>query len=693
MTDLGLAHEQDGEERPPEYARMLAALWSRHRAGNLARVEVLEEASASARRGDLGAELRARAEQAAHQLAGSLGTFGFPEGTRLARVTEGLLAEPELDARTLSEIVGALRDELDGPGFVSEGDATQRGDLPLPTLADVPSSAPESSARSTLRALVVSDDSELGSELATAAVAAGAVLDLTPSAAAAGLLDEQAYDVVLVDLGAAGSPGLETLRELAAAHPSLPTVALAGDESFGERLDAARAGARGFAVRSLAPRQIVSALIQAHERQETTLDILAVDDDPGVLDALEAILTRPGLRLFSVADPLKLWDALEETRPDVVVLDVAMPGVDGIDLCRVIRADQRWQRLPILVLTARTDSETLQAAFAAGADDYVPKPFVGPELESRVIAHAERARLLRALAETDPLTGVDNRRSAEPLLGRLIRLASRYQLPMTLAILDLDRLKRINDTCGHAAGDAVLRGLGDLLRRTFRGEDVVGRWGGDEFVLGLYGMRASDAVERLAGLIDTVHDMRFVGVRDEELTASFSAGVAEFPADGDDLDTLLGAADRALYRAKEQGARVVAAESTATRGDEGETEIVVVEDDEVLRGLLVRALVSRGHEVRTVEDGAEAARLLGEGRLRARVVLLDLDLPGLDGLALLGALRNRGLLEQTRVIVLTRRSAESETLRALELGAFDHTSTPVRVPVLMQRIQRALRRT
>jgi PleD family two-component response regulator len=181
---------------------------------------------------------------------------------------------------------------------------------------------------------------------------------------------------------------------------------------------------------------------------------------------------------------------------------------------------------------------------------------------------------------------------------------------------------------------------------------------------------------------------------DERFYITFSAGVAEYPKDGGDLQTLYRAADRALYQAKAAGRDRVLPTGWQAEQDQTEpkADVVVVDDDETLAALLLHALETRGYRTRWLKDGQEAAAELGgpHPRLKTRVLLLDVDLPGLDGLSVLRRLAQDGVTRQTRVIMLTVRAAETEVVTALELGAFDHVLKPFSLPVLMQRVRRAL---
>ena len=672
-------------------ADAISQAWERFRGAVVARVDVVEAAAVAVLEGTLDAETRRAAEREAHKLAGSVGTFGFAHGSRLARELELLLGGStplgQAEALKLTDLAVALRRELAKPPALSAA----AGAAPAaPAVVAGGAEAP--------LLLVVDDDQELAQRIAMEASGRGLRARVVGDAAAArAAVSEDPPAVVLLDLSLGdGACGLELLGELSARTPPIPVVVLTARTAFTDRVEVARLGGQGFLQKPVPPAAAVEAVRQLLRRDRAQKGaVLAVDDDPQVLAAVSAVLSGEGLEVETVDDPLRFWEALESSAPDMVILDVDMPHVNGIELCRVMRNDRRWTAVPIVFLTARTDPETVQRIFAAGADDYVAKPIVGPELVTRVANRMERVRLHRSLAETDPLTGAANRRRSEELMGQLLHLSMRQQQPFSLAILDLDHFKGVNDRFGHGTGDDVLRRVARLLQRSFRAEDVVARWGGEEFVVGMYGMDKDDGVQRLADVLETLREEAFEGVPGEEFSVSFSGGVAHYPEDGGDLQTLYRAADAALYQAKENGRdRVLPAGWTPDRPGAADTvDVLVVEDDPALARLLLHALETRGYGSRWVNDGAEAAALLTGSRpvLRARVILLDVDLPGMDGHALLRLLARERVLERTRVIVLTVRSHEAEVVQSLEEGAFDHVAKPFSVPILLQRIRRAMR--
>lgn len=238
----------------------------------------------------------------------------------------------------------------------------------------------------------------------------------------------------------------------------------------------------------------------------------------------------------------------------------------------------------------------------------------------------------------------------------------------------------------------MLRALGALLLQEFRGEDAIGRWGGEEFMVGLYGAGLEDAQRRMEGVLERFSALELPSPSVARVRATFSAGVAELHVHANDVQGLYRAADEALLLAKAHGrARVLPAGWTPPEGSQ-EVDVLVVEDDPALRDVLEHMLRTRGLSNLLLGDGRAAVEALQgpDPRVRPRVVLLDVDLPGLDGLSVLRRLRADGKLGLLRVIMLTAHAAEAEVVEALELGAVDHVAKPFSVSILMHRVEHAM---
>lgn len=521
----------DGQAQPTQQTlKAIAGVWDRSQAKLQQRLTVIEQAVAALQQGQLREELRQQALQAAHKLSGSLGMFGLAEGSRLAQSLEQLLSEAQVGLTSgCSQLVSALRQQLDAdrpspPGWLS---LVEPGSLLI-----------MSQAQSWVAALIQEATNQ---GLATALLPdPAAVREWLSGHAAQALL----LDLSCPDLDAA----LQLLAELHSQRPSLPTFVLTAPETEIDRVEVARLGGRGFFQQPIAGRDILEAVTHVLQRsQPVEARILAVDDDPEVLIALRSLLEPWGLRLVTLEEPLRFWQTLEAAVPDLLILDVAMPTVDGVELCRVVRNDPRWSGLPVLFLTARTDPETCQRVFAAGADDYIRKPIVGPELLTRILNRLERSRLLRRQAEVDPLTRLANRPQAARELTRLLQLAERHRQPLCLALFDLKHLRQINDQYGFATGDRVLVEFANLLQQTFQSEDVIARWGSDKFVVGMYGLGRSDGMRRLASLWKALPS---TAIPEASLAVNWTVGLAQASQDGADLQSLYQAAYNRLQQAK-----------------------------------------------------------------------------------------------------------------------------------------------
>ena len=662
--------------------RRLAAAWSRARSGILDRLDVLDHASAALLGGTLSPALRRQAESEAHKLAGSLGTFGVAAGSRFAREIERFLAahpsSSEVQALRLSDLVVALRVEVNRTKWLT-AQATPSTDGPR-------------------RALVVGGDREFIARLEEEAMARAWHWESAPDLAAArGLVAELNPSVVLLDMedGAATAGMLEFLSELSAREPPVPAMILTAGGGLGDRVEVARRGGRGFLRKTLPPGEIVTAVSGLLERtEEAQARVLAVDDDPAVLQALETLLAAQGIRVTALADPLRFWDVLEGSPPDLLILDVQMPSVNGFELCRVVRNDPRWAGIPVIFLTALSDPATIHRAFTSGADDFVAKPIIGPELITRITNRLDRTRLLRNLAETDPLSGLPNWLKSRRALEDFLQLAARHGQPLGFAILEIDKLKKINEEHGQAAGDEVLRSLGRCLGEEFRSEDVAGRWGGNNFVVGMYGLDRLASIPRLEELLREFRNDCFLDPSGREFHVTLSGGVAAYPEDASDLDGLHHAASEARREARAAGGDRLAGppSETAGEGRPRPVDVAVVTGDEAMASLLLDALEKERCRARAIRNGLIAARTLSgaERSLRARVLVLDLDVPGLDGLTLLRQLGSAGVLEGTRAIAVSAPSVGRDAAAAFEGGAWDYVAKPFNIPALVGRIRQAL---
>jgi diguanylate cyclase (GGDEF)-like protein len=540
---------------PITIAPELGAVWQECWQGYRDRLSIIQQAIETLQAGHLTAAEKLSAEREAHTLTGSLGSFGLHEASRLAYQLQQVLKQDPLSRSHISlleHLTTTLQQQIEG---------TQVGALPVVAAPRLDASADT--------VLVVDDDFALGQQLATEAIAWDIqVQAVTSLALARQALTAHSPSALLLDLNFADSAetGLSFLAELKAHHAEIPVLVFTADESLTQRVEAARLGCQGFLQKPIAPLQVLEAVMQAMQQSSRSGSrVLIVDDDPSLLHLLETLLTPQGYAVTLLDQPQHFWQILEQTAPDLVILDVNLSSdregdregdgptpLNGIDLCQVMRNDSRWNRLPILFLSARSDPETVHQGFRARADDFLSKPVVVAELLTRIQTRLEQRKLWE-VTDVDELTGVSLRRRALQSLGRLLQMAKRQQQPFSLAILDVDHFKQVNDQHGHQEGDRVLSYLGKLLLQSFRAEDVVGRWGGEEFVIGMYGITQPAGVTRLTEVLHQLRQHRFTTLDGCSFSVTLSAGIAQFPNDGDDWQALYQRADERLYRAKHRG--------------------------------------------------------------------------------------------------------------------------------------------
>jgi two-component system, cell cycle response regulator len=294
------------------------------------------------------------------------------------------------------------------------------------------------------------------------------------------------------------------------------------------------------------------------------MQVLVAEDNPVFRSMLRNMLSKWGYGVELASDGEEAWRVLGSAGgPRLAILDWMMPGLDGAEVCRRVRALAREPYTYILLLTAKTESSDLVEGMEAGADDYITKPFNAQELRVRLRAGRRildlqeelvRAReALRRQATHDGLTGVWNRTAILETLGKELARGSREATPVAVLLADLDHFKQVNDTHGHMAGDAVLREATRRMQAGLRRYDSLGRYGGEEFLVVLPGCEGAGAAAQAERLRDAFHSRPFMAPGGE-LAVTCSLGVAWTGApEPDQAEALVRSADEALYLAKRRG--------------------------------------------------------------------------------------------------------------------------------------------
>ncbi|MEG4292229.1 response regulator [Microcoleus sp. C2C3] len=384
----GSSQELNNDDRRLKVLNLVAKMRENLKANFIEKVAIFERAIAQLKSGTLEGELRQEAQAQAHKLVGSLGTLGLPKGSEVARKIEHLfktenILKPET-AQQIEEFLHNLKQIFDRPSPEPEGE-------PVPAVSQK------------RRMLIVDDDTFESEQLKIVASANGFQIEVANSPQAArNAISQQPPDAILLDLTFSRTQenGLSLLAELLREKPEIPVMIFSGHNQLSDRIEVARLGASGFLHKSIPPADILKAVAQVLDQAgPAEAKVMVVDDDVHLLAALQVILQPWGFQVTTLDDPEKFWEVLETTCPDLLILDVEMPGYSGIELCLAVRNDLRWSKLPVLFLTAHSESEIVRQMFVAGADDYVNKPIVQPELIARLLNRLERTQLRHRLAQ------------------------------------------------------------------------------------------------------------------------------------------------------------------------------------------------------------------------------------------------------------------------------------------------------
>ncbi|PQV65060.1 diguanylate cyclase (GGDEF) domain-containing protein [Abditibacterium utsteinense] len=492
--------------------------------------------------------------RATHTLAGSGATFGFPAVSDTARRAEIALKAllqsgetPQIDSR--GEIEAALADLRLSSRAQEETDTFSGPTETVPVRhaartvflfsngnEGLPSWAPSLEAFGYKLEFFV--DPLLLSAAWKVAAPAAIVIDCHDEPMACGQGDVLLSGVLS-----------EMPRDLESPVPVLWTCR---SSDLRSRLQSVRLGGAAFFSHPVDVDSLLVKLddVTAHVAPEP-FRILIVDDEPSLGRLFSVILRQAGMETLVVSDPMQFMAPLVDFRPDLILMDVYMPGCSGIELAAVIRQQEAYIGIPIMFLSVETDVSRQLAAMREGGDDFLIKPVQPRHLTSAVTTRVTRARALRNLMVRDSLTGLLNHTKTKEQLGVELDRARRLGHTVSLAMLDIDHFKKVNDAYGHATGDRVLRSLSRLLCQRLRQTDVIGRYGGEEFAVIMTGSNAQDAKRKLEIVREAFSGLSHF-CDGYEFRVTFSAGIASTPPCIDAVK-LSEAADRALYEAKRSG--------------------------------------------------------------------------------------------------------------------------------------------
>ncbi len=381
-------------------------------------------------------------------------------------------------------------------------------------------------------------------------------------------------DVIVMDMmhNNLQTGGADAIMEIMKNHNSLvPVVFVSAQTDLLSRLAAVRAGSSAYFVKPANPSALCATLhlLTTTEESEPSR-IMIVEDDTYLSEMYATILKDAGMETTILNDPLKAMPVLTEFRPDLILMDMHMPGCNGMELAKSIRQMEEFISIPIVFLSSETDIDLHFDARRMGGDEFLLKPIKPQHLISAVSVRAERMKLIRSFMIKDSMTGLYNHSAIKEYLAMYIERSIRNGTEISFAMIDIDRFKTVNDTYGHPVGDQVLVSLASLLKQRLRKSDVIGRYGGEEFAVILPDCSIDEAVVILDQLRKNFAAICF-RAGGATFSSSFSCGVATLSKEdrcinilcNDRMESICTAADEALYSAKHCGRnRVMVAASS-----------------------------------------------------------------------------------------------------------------------------------
>jgi len=370
-------------------------------------------------------------------------------------------------------------------------------------------------------------------------------------------ISEQHSVAILIDIPTDGNgkPDESIFDEVAALPPSASTLIFTSDyDDQNVRLRAIQAGGTAFYKRPLNMVNLIDtldSLNRTHTNPQAPR-VLIVEEQFTVASYYQMVLKMAGMEAQIASKSSTVLEAVREFHPDLILMDTFMADVNTSDLARVIRQIDDFVSIPIIFLSGEDDFSKRIEALDLGGDDFLIKPIKASHLKAVVRSRLERARILRSYMVRDSLTNLLNHTSFRSVLAQEVNRSRRQNTQLSLAMLDIDRFKSVNDLYGHAAGDSVLKGLSRLLKQRLRSYDIVGRYGGDELVALLVDCDEYQSFKIMEEIRVHFSEIEFHPDNTRPLYLTFSCGISAFPK-YQTAEDLSDSADRGLYNAKKGG--------------------------------------------------------------------------------------------------------------------------------------------
>lgn len=494
-----------------------------------------------------------------HSISGSAGNFGFDkiseEARRIDEKLKESVSQSEQDTviKLISNDVTHFCHLLDGAGVdnaSSSGQSLSTGKAPQKSI-------PSRSAHEG-EVWLIDENEKLAGELSKQLVNFNFKISTVTLKEAIKLADKGGWpDATIVDMEGHPFNTTEDFKTLFTTMEEAPKglIMLSENDTFDQQIKAAKIRATSFLKKPVDLSKLISHLEAVVNKEKSAQPrVMLIDDDKELCSLMKLELESQGMQVSILHDVRNIVSELYEFRPELLLLDMEMPEYSGIDIALLVRQNVQFESLPIVYLSAERNLDKQTEALLFDADDFLVKPISNERLVSAIRSRVQRARNLEQLISKDGLTGLLKHATIKEHAERELMRARRDESPISMVMLDIDYFKHVNDTYGHATGDTVIASLAALLRHRFRQTDIVGRYGGEEFLVIFPNTQEHEAVKIVDAIRIAFSEIQF-SADNQTFCCTLSAGCVcsnDLP-DQIDASELVEAADKALYTSKKNG--------------------------------------------------------------------------------------------------------------------------------------------
>ncbi|UQZ32312.1 diguanylate cyclase [Paenibacillus sp. PK3_47] len=428
-------------------------------------------------------------------------------------------------------------------------------------------------------------------------------------------------------------------------------------------------------------------------------EILIIDDDVELVAYLREVLEKQSYYVSVALSAERGLRLFYENKPDLLLLDIVLPDQSGIDVLQQIIGKAKKERIPILIISGEHSNGIRKYAYSLGVMDYITKPL---DMELFTVLIKNRFELKREWQESiivDELTGAFNRKYFNQTMKKLFSDFKRTERTFTLALMDLDYFKQVNDTYGHLLGDEVLQTFAKVVKQSIRMEDTFCRYGGEEFALFMPNTDALSAMLVIERIQQNFAENHFLAKK-ENFKVTFSCGISEIKDHHQNADKLIEEADKALYTSKHAGRNqtTIYTERLMNGKALSVLNVIIVDDDALIRRMVTNHFTSwepgfsSELRIKSYSKGPDFLQSDWYSPDEKFIILLDGIMPEMDGLEVLERIRASHPGANVLVIMLTGRNDQRDIIHALQMGADDYVIKPFHLPELLARIERLANR-